>query len=158
MKISQCYIYYSTLNKSLLYQIIGHYSIFNYNKQRDHCRYGSKKRQQIKYELGYKDLVQDHHIIPKEFRNHLFIEDIQFDVGCSQNIKIMPNLYGIEKLNLPNNTLTHYKGHNAYNQYIKKELDYLYDSTNFEESKYQFILFFYYLQYNLDYESELPWL
>ena len=156
MKINP--IYYVTLNKSLLYQIVGHYSIFHYDKQRDHYRYGSKKRYKLKRELGYNDLVQDHHIIPKEFKEHSLIQDIKFDVGCSKNIMMIPTLYGNEKLNLPKNTLTHYKGHRAYNDYVKYNLDNLYETTHFDESKYRFILFFNDLQSKLEYKSDLPWI
>jgi len=149
-------IYYTTFDKSLLYQINSHYSLFHYQKNRDIYRYGSKKRQQIKYELGYHNLVEDHHIIPKEFDNHLFIRDIGFDVGCSRNIRIMPNHYGYEKLNLTN-ALVHHNGHIHYNQYVKHNLDELYRTTNFDESKYKFLLFFWYLESQLDYKGDLPW-
>jgi len=101
-----------------------------------------KKEYKLKQELGYNDLVQDHHIIPKEFKEHGLIQDIEFDVGCSKNIMMIPTLYGNEKLNLPNNTLTHYKGHRSYNDYVKYHLDDLYDFTNFDESKYHFMFVF----------------
>jgi hypothetical protein len=156
MKINSL-IYYTTFNKRLLYQIDSHYSLFDYKKEKDIFRYGSRKRQQIKYEFGYNKLVEDHHIIPKEFRDHLFIRDIRFDIGCSKNIRIMPNEYGCDKLNLPENTLVHHNGHIHYNDYVKSQLDDLYITTNFDESKYKFLLFFSYLESQLDYKGDLPW-
>lgn len=130
-------LYYTTIDKSLLYQIHSHYSFFHYNKECDRYRYGSKARQKVKYELGYKDIVEDHHIIPKEFKDHLFIKDIGFDVGCSRNIHIMTKW-------------SHRNRHHEYNKYVKDNLDELYQTTNFDESKYKFILFFWYLESQLD--------
>ena len=156
MKIRN-YLYYTTFDKTLLYQINSYYSLYHYNKNNDIYRYGSKKRQQMKYNFGYNNLVEDHHIIPKEFKTHLFIRDIGFDVDCSKNIRIMPNEYGMEKLKLPENTLLHHNGHIQYNRYVKNQLDEFYRTTNNDKSKYKFLLFFWHLESQLDFKSDLPW-
>ena len=156
MKIRN-YLYYTTFDKSLLYQINSYYSLYHYNKNQDLYRYGSKKRKQIKYNFGYKNLVEDHHIIPKEFKTHNFIRVIGFDVDCSRNLRIMPNECGMEKLKLPENTLVHHNGHFRYNCYIKNQLDEFYSITNNDNSKYKFLLFFWYLESHLEFKSSLPW-
>lgn len=156
MKVKN-YIYYTTFNKGLLYQINSYYSFYQYNKNNDIYRYGSKQRQYVKKHFGYTNLVEDHHIIPKEFKSHSFIRDIGFDVHCSRNIRIMPNEYGFEKLDLPENALVHHNGHIHYNRYVKHKLDELYVTTNNDKSKYKFLLFFWHLESQLNYKGELPW-
>ena len=39
----------------------------------------------------YTNYVEDHHCIPKQWRDHNLLETLDFDVNCSNNLIIMPN-------------------------------------------------------------------
>ena len=139
-------------------QILSHYSIYKYNEKYDIYRYGSKKRRDFKRRFYPDKDVEDHHIIPKKYKNHKLIREINFDVGCSKNILIMRNRDYIFKDNTP--YLTHEKGHVKYNKYVGEELDNIYYNIyyNEEERKYEFLLFFHYLQSSLtEQDSKIPW-
>ena len=50
---------------------------FFYNKNQ--LKYGSNYRRFYKYQMGYLNLVQDHHCIPKQHKDHIVIKTINYD-------------------------------------------------------------------------------
>ena len=123
----------------------------------DIYRYGSKARKEFKIKKGYIGFVEDHHCIPKQWRNHKLIERLEFDINCSNNIVIMPNKKAKYELDLFPNTLIHENGHRHYNTYVKHNLD-LFTRKPYDESKYDFWLFLHHLKFNMKYNDDnIPW-
>ena len=124
-----------------------------------HLNYGSLYRRCYKLQLGYTGLVQDHHCVPKQHRNHILLKTIDYDINKYDNIVIMPNKKGIVELNIHPKTLIHDGGHLKYNIYVKQQLDYIYDNFDDTDSyKYQFWLLHKYLKKNMRFnEDNIPW-
>ena len=72
-----------------------------------------------KYKL--KGLVQNHHIIPRQWRNHPKVLDANFSIDASVNLMLMPTHYGKDFIKTKRKV--HSGGHNYYNYYVKKLLD-----------------------------------
>ena len=89
--------------------------------------YGSYNRAILKQKRGIRGLVQDHHIIPRQFNRIVSI-----DIDASKNLIMLPTSYG--KLFLNTSRPIHENGHPKYNKYIKQLLD-----QNFTE---EFIIIF----------------
>jgi len=89
--------------------------------------YGSYNRAILKQKHGIRGLVQDHHIIPRQFSKQVTI-----DIDASNNLIMLPTSYGKSFLNT--SRPIHENGHLKYNKYIEKLLD-----QNFTE---QFIITF----------------
>ena len=132
--------------------------LFNYC-QNDKFNYGSEERKRFKDITGLRYLVQDHHCIPKQYRNHKLIIQTNFNINCSRNILIMPTNIGVKKLNLHPNTLIHEGGHRSYNKYIGKQLEkILKEQYMIDDKQYQLWLFLHYLKDNLHYKNDIiPW-
>ena len=81
---------YNIIKSQHLIQIEPIYCIFNYDKKYDLFRYGSKDRRKVKRMIYFKDTIEDHHIIPKEFNKHSLIKELNYDISCSKNIYILP--------------------------------------------------------------------
>ena len=124
----------------------------------DIYRYGSKDRRRFKKQ--YYHLVQDHHIIPKEFKEHNLLKKINYDINSSNNLIIMPSLKGITNLKLNNDLQTHYKGHPKYNSFIKTNLDIINKcNLGLDSKKYKFWLFYIFLKKNcITKKSTIPWI
>ena len=133
--------------------------LFETNKY-DVFHYGSEERRRYKNIYNLRHLVQDHHCIPYQYRNHKLIIETNFNVNCSRNILIMPNKHGIEKLKLHPNTLIHDGGHPAYNKYIGKQLEKIYlEEETIDGKQYKIWLFLHYLKDKLRYKNnEIPWI
>ena len=133
-----------------------YFSVFNnLNMQ---FRYGSKDRKTYKKVMNYTGYVQDHHCIPKQFKNHKVLFDTDYDVNMAYNIKMMPTKDGIKKLNLDPDTRTHYRGHRSYNKYIGNELDRISKLYTKDEKRYQLWLLLKYMKYHNTYTTEdIPW-
>jgi len=78
--------------------------------------YGSYNRVILKQKNGIRGLVQDHHIIPRQFSHR-----VNIDIDGSKNLIMLPTLYG--KLFLNTSRPIHENGHPIYNNYIKQLLD-----------------------------------
>lgn len=89
--------------------------------------YGSYNRAILKQKHGIRGLVQDHHIIPKQFSCR-----VNIDIDASNNLIILPTSYG--KLFSNTSRPIHENGHPKYNKYIQQLLD-----QNFTE---EFIIIF----------------
>lgn len=86
-----------------------------------HHSYKSKSRQKKLGSLKSQKLVQDHHVIPREFRSHPAIKKAQFNIDCSLNLIILPTKKGFEILETSRQM--HENGHPRYNAYIRSILD-----------------------------------
>jgi|MDTB01.3.fsa_nt_gb hypothetical protein len=139
-------------------QIGSYLPLYNYKIEHDLYRYGSKNRKYFKQYFGIKDMVEDHHIIPKEFRKHKFIRNIDYDVSSSRNIKIMCNHKNHLCETLTNRSiLIHHNGHIKYNLYVGKQLDKLVQK-DLDIARYEFYLFIHYLESMLDINNDnIPW-
>ena len=90
--IKNSYYYSMTKNINGILQINGSYSVLQYNKSYDTLRYGTKARRKVKYSYHKKGLIEDHHLIPKEFNKHHLFDNINFDIGENEIIGLLgPN-------------------------------------------------------------------
>ena len=135
---------YNIIKSQHLIQIEPIYCIFNYDKKYDIFRYGSKDRRKVKRMIYFKDTIEDHHIIPKEFNKHALIKELNYDISCSKNIYILPKPICSHFLN--NKDLIYHQSHPKYNTYVGSCLNELYKIQCIDEKKYQFVLFLYYLK------------
>ena len=96
--------------------------------------YGIPKNtfKQTKHRFSLTPLVQIHHIIPRQFRNHPVVSDFRMEDGS--NYMFMPNLRGKQLINThrPN----HEGGHEAYNKYVRGRLDHIYTTHDPSEHLY----------------------
>ena len=132
--------------------------LFNYSEN-DKFFYGSEERRRFKDITGLRYLVQDHHCIPKQYRNHKLFKQTNFNVNCSRNILIMPTNFGVKELNLHPDTLVHDGGHHAYNKYVGEQIEKIYrEQQTIDDKQYQIWLFLHYLKDNLHYKNDIvPW-
>ena len=134
-----------------LVQIYPSYSLFHYNKNHDILHYNTKHRRDIKKKM-YKDhLVDNHHIIPKEFNNHPLLRELQVDTSCSKNIIFLPNRYAKEWIG--HEEWIFHTSHPKYNKYVLKELNSIHQLNDKENRYYQFSLFFMYLYQSLEHNE-----
>ena len=121
--------------------------------------YKSKARKSLKYNLNLNKYVQDHHIIPKQWKNHKLIKKYNYNINAANNLILMPNKLGHRELQLPSYQIIHDGGHLEYNKFIKQNLDHILEYYYDEEyQQYQFRLFLYYLKDNLPYNKDnIPW-
>lgn len=121
-------------------------------------RYGSKQRKYYKKLMKYSGKVQDHHCIPRQFRNHKLLREIGYDVDAAVNLKIMPTKKGIINLNLDPNTMTHDMGHPLYNKFVGNQLTIILNEPTLDMKKYQFWLFLSFLKKNMQFNTaNIPW-
>ena len=154
------YFSVSKFGTSGLVQVLPKYSIYEYNKNLDNFRYGSKERKFIKTKVYKQGTIEDHHIIPKQCKIHSLVKEINFDVGCSKNLVFMPNeAYTYCYKNTQNNMLIHKHGHRKYNTYVWKQLNYInHNFKSTEEKKYNFVLLLNHLYDSIEKgDEDLPW-
>lgn len=154
--VKNSYYYSLTKNVNGIVQINGSYSVVQYDKPRDLLRYGTKARRKIKYSYHKKGLIEDHHLIPKEFHQHSLFESVGFDVGCSNNIYILPSVAYRESIynnNIHKEEAIYHTNHRLYNSFIKEKLGTIYKIKDVDEQKYEFILFFNHLRISFDHND-----
>ena len=105
-------------------------------------RYRGWDRKLFKRNRGYNGNVNDHHIIPKQHRNHPLLKEIGYDINSRFNLLIMPTEKGVHNLNLHPNTIYHCC-HPEYNKLVKRELDKIYKK---DDKEYQLWLYVYWLK------------
>tara|TARA_B000000557_G_scaffold236127_1_gene212211 strand:+ start:401 stop:1024 length:624 start_codon:yes stop_codon:yes gene_type:complete len=99
-------------------------------------RYGSLLRKNFKYRFNIRN-VEDHHIIPVQFRHHPLFDKVNYDLNASDNIIMMPREIG----NLRENRLTHNGPHHKYNKFVGDILDSMVYMKNPEPEFKQFVDF-----------------
>ena len=121
-------------------------------------RYRNIDKKIFKKNKGYNGYVNDHHIIPKEHRNHGLLSIIDFDIHSNFNLFIMPTEKTLTKFNLHPDTMIH-MCHPKYNKYVKKELDAIYRTyETHDEYNYYIWLLVNYLKSNLVFNKDnIPW-
>ncbi len=143
----------------MLYLIRPNYAYMSkhMSSRSDYFRYKSIHRRNFKKYKNYINCVEDHHIIPKQWKNHQLIKSINFDINSSNNLYIMPNNNAKNIFNIHPNTLIHEGGHMKYNKYVKKQLDYIQDSSK-DSQNYYFWLLLNHLKSNMQFnEDNIPW-
>jgi len=127
------------------------------SSQPDYFRYRSIHRRNFKKSKNYIDCVEDHHLIPKQWRNHQLLQSIEFDINSGKNLCIMPNKLAKQRFHLHPNTLIHEGGHSKYNIYVKEQLDHIH-VMNKDSQKYEFWLLLNHLKSNMKFnEDNIPW-
>ena len=88
-------------------------------------RYGSLARKMFKVRWGLhnRGLVEDHHIIPKQFKKHPVVVRAKYDIHASKNLVMLPTRLGKFVLRVREDRLIHSGKHKAYNAYVEKVLD-----------------------------------
>lgn len=84
-------------------------------------RYGSIARRLFKtrWRLQGKGLVEDHHIIPKQFKKHPIIVKVGYDINASSNLIMLPTRLGKFILRVREDRLIHEGIHAGYNKYVE---------------------------------------
>lgn len=134
-----------------LYELCFKLNIFDTNRK-DVLKYKSRLRKTSVKNSGFREIVENHHIIPLQWRNHVVVKKIQFDPNKSYNLCILPNRkYPIKKDCLGKAIRIHEKSHVKYNSYVKEQLDILANDMDDEDLlKYKFWLFYIFLKNSLD--------
>ena len=99
-------------------------------------RYGSLLRQMFKIRWKIKN-TQDHHVIPRQFKNHTIVKRIGYDINAYQNIIILPREIG----NLRKNRVIHDGPHYKYNKFVGTVLDSMVYMKNPEPEFKEFVNF-----------------
>ena len=88
---------------------------WNYNSQ---ARKSFRRRHDL-----VSDFVQDHHVIPKQWRKHPTVLRFGLDINDPHNLILMPTAYGKYRFRLRHERYTHDSGHYKYNTYVREMLD-----------------------------------
>jgi len=92
------------------------------------------KFQRLRNKKNLQGLVDIHHIIPKQCRNHPTIILSKYDITNGYNLVFLPNLSGWVKINnLHPDRPIHCKGHIEYNNYILSVLDEMFLNNQINE-------------------------
>ena len=86
--------------------------------------YNSQTRKAFRRRHGLvSDFVQDHHVIPKQWRRHPSVLRFDLDINEPRNLIMMPTAYGQYRFRLRPERYTHDGGHHKYNVYVREMLD-----------------------------------
>ena len=99
-------------------------------------RYGSLLRKNFKLRFNIRN-VEDHHVIPVQFRHHPIFDRVKYDLQASDNIIMLPREIG----NLRENRVTHNGPHPKYNKFVGIVLDSMVHIENPEPEFKQFVNF-----------------
>ncbi len=91
------------------------------------------KFKNYKNRFRLKDLVEIHHIIPRQYKKHEVILKTKYDIENCYNLVFLPNKKGKSNLLLNPLRPIHQYGHSKYNIYIKNYLDNFTKIDNFSE-------------------------
>ena len=94
-------------------------------------KYGSPARRFFRYRWKLTGLVQDHHVIPQQFKTNGLIYKKIHD---SKNIIMMPTPKGIQELSLRENRIIHWGPHPKYNAFVFSELKLCENDKQLEDS------------------------
>ena len=111
-------------------------------------RYRGWDRRVFKEWKGYSGLVNDHHVIPKQFKNHPLVRNLDYDINGNFNLIIMPTPLGVKKLGLHPTTISH-TVHPRYNIRVKEFLDSINENySTSDEKEYRLWLLVHWLKEN----------
>ena len=98
------------------------------------CNIPRIKFQKVRQEKKLQGLVDIHHIIPKQCKNHPTIIMSQYDISNGYNLMFLPNLSGWMKIdNLHPERPIHFRGHKEYNNYVITLLDEMFLNNQIHE-------------------------
>ena len=70
---------------------------------------------------GLNNLVQIHHLVPREMKSHPMVILMNYDIEAPYNLILMPTQQGKEEIRTTR--LVHQNGHAQYNRFVKYSLD-----------------------------------
>lgn len=139
-------------NFSTFLLMLNSFVSFSYlNNKYSKFNYGSIGRKLIKKKFNLNNLVESHHIIPKEFKNHALLKKYDFNISKSYNIMFMPTYLGQNKLNTIRPV--HSDGHIPYNIYVKFYLD----QIKTDQELFDFFIFLKTTLKNGNLNNKIPW-
>ncbi len=109
--------------------------------------YGSNARKFFKLKWKLSGLVQDHHVIPQQFKRHGLIYDRMHNY---KNLIMMLTPKGIQELRLRENRIVHWGPHPKYNAFVFSELKLCENHKQLEELQE-------YLKWELRFRNNIPW-
>lgn len=112
------------------------------------------KFKNYKKRFSLNNLVEIHHIIPRQHKNHPVLLNTKYNLEDGYNLMFLPTEKGKFKLKLYLRRPIHQNGHYKYNIFIKDYLDYLYINNNY--SQIDIINLNRYLRKNLR-SLNIPW-
>ena len=83
----------------------------------------SQVRRAWKVRKGLVNLVEDHHVIPRQFCEHPIVKRLDLNLDSGKNLILMPTMEGFSKMALRKNRLLHTGGHVQYNKHVEFILD-----------------------------------
>ena len=86
------------------------------------CRLLKDNVEKTRENFNIIGLVEIHHVVPKEFKNHPTLLREKYDVEEDYNFVFVPSKKGMYELNSHNRPI-HSGGHPAYNLFVKTHLD-----------------------------------
>jgi len=87
-------------------------------------RYQAATRLLFKDRWQLKNIVEDHHVIPRHLMHHKVLRELAFDINASKNLVMMATKLGMQTWpDLRKDRLVHGCGHKAYNFFVKNSLD-----------------------------------
>jgi len=146
------------INNYIIPQIRAYHSFGTYEQDLDAYRYGTKGRRKLKSDLFLPGFIEDHHIIPRRFRNYDIIKECKYDVNSCNNILMMPSLCASNMIE--DKSILYHTTHPKYNSYIEENLIFInkMSKTN-EEKQYNLWLFIKDTEYKIvSSDKKLPWL
>ena len=72
---------------------------------------------------GLTGLVEIHHVVPREFREHPRLLRERYDVEAPYNTVFAPSTHAFSCMRLRATRPNHSGGHHAYNAWVRSELD-----------------------------------
>ena len=115
-----------------------------------YMRYGSLIRRNFKIRWNVRN-IEDHHVIPVQFRHHKIFDKISYDLQASNNLIMLPRDIG----NLRKNRVTHNGSHPKYNIFVGMVLD---SMLNMEEPEPEFKEFVNFLKIGCRFRpQDIPW-
>jgi hypothetical protein len=87
----------------------------------------------VRWGLHGKGLVEDHHIIPKQFKKHPIVVKSGYDINASANLIMLPTRLGKFVLRVRDDRIIHSGKHTSYNNYVEKMLDSMKSVEQFTE-------------------------
>ena len=125
--------HFGKLDQYMFPQIRGSYSFFDYDIHLDCFRYGSKNRRAMKKSLFVPGFIEDHHIIPRRFKNHSVIMDTNYDLNSCNNIIMMPSICA--SMIIKNDDILYHQTHYNYNQHVLECLTYIKNNSHTKDEK-----------------------
>lgn len=99
------------------------------------ARYRSVFRKRYRDQHFPKGAVEDHHVIPKQFKKHPVIIEGNFDINCAENLLLMasrrgPNVFLENKHARVHPGTAYHSAHMDYNNFVRTQLEYIQKKSN----------------------------